>query len=61
MDPQLPRDVLSVWIGRRAADTFVILRARWLPSAYKRWLEVAELTAPTISIGTLPFMFRLLT
>ena len=47
MDPQLPRDVLPEWIGRRAADTFVTLRARWEPAARARWADVVELTAST--------------
>jgi phenylacetic acid degradation operon negative regulatory protein len=47
MDPQLPRDVLPDWIGRRAADTFVTLRAEWEPAARERWAEVVQLTAPT--------------
>jgi phenylacetic acid degradation operon negative regulatory protein len=46
MDPQLPRDVLPDWIGRRAADTFVTLRAKWEPAMRERWAEVVELTAP---------------
>lgn len=46
MDPQLPRDVLPDWIGRRAADTFVSLRTRWAPAARKRWTEVVQFTAP---------------
>ena len=53
-DPQLPRDLLPDWIGRRAADTFVTLRARWKLSARERWREVVELTAPeglTVSEG----------
>ena len=45
MDPQLPRDVLPDWIGRRAADTFVALRATWKPAARERWVELAQLTA----------------
>jgi DNA-binding transcriptional regulator PaaX len=47
MDPQLPRDVLPDWIGRRAADTFVSLRARWAPAARERWAEVVRFTAPS--------------
>lgn len=46
MDPQLPRDVLPDWIGRRAAVTFDTLRARWRPAARERWAEVVRLTAP---------------
>jgi phenylacetic acid degradation operon negative regulatory protein len=46
MDPQLPRDVLPDWIGRRAADTFVTLRANWEPGARASWAEVVGLTAP---------------
>jgi phenylacetic acid degradation operon negative regulatory protein len=46
MDPQLPRDALPDWIGRRAADTFVTLRARWKPSAAEHWAQVVRLTAP---------------
>jgi phenylacetic acid degradation operon negative regulatory protein len=47
MDPQLPRDVLPDWIGRRAADTFVSLRTRWAPAARERWAEVVRFTAPS--------------
>jgi phenylacetic acid degradation operon negative regulatory protein len=46
VDPQLPRDVLPDWIGRRAADTFVTLRARWVSAVRERWAEVVQLTAP---------------
>jgi PaaX-like protein C-terminal domain len=46
MDPQLPRDVLPEWIGRRAADTFVSLRTSWAPAARERWAEVVQFTAP---------------
>jgi phenylacetic acid degradation operon negative regulatory protein len=46
IDPQLPRDVLPDWIGRKAADTFVTLRARWEPAMRRRWEEVIEMTAP---------------
>jgi len=46
MDPQLPRDVLPDWIGRRAADTFVTLRAKWEPAMRERWAEIVRLTAP---------------
>jgi phenylacetic acid degradation operon negative regulatory protein len=48
MDPQLPKDLLPDWIGRRAADTFVTLRAKWKLSARERWREVVELTAPEV-------------
>jgi phenylacetic acid degradation operon negative regulatory protein len=44
MDPQLPRDVLPDWIGRRAADTFGTLRAKWERAAQERWAEVVHLT-----------------
>jgi phenylacetic acid degradation operon negative regulatory protein len=47
MDPQLPRDVLPDWIGHRAADTFVTLRAEWKPAMRERWAEVIHITAPT--------------
>lgn len=46
MDPQLPKDLLPNWIGRRAAATFVTLRATWKPAALERWQEVVHLTAP---------------
>jgi phenylacetic acid degradation operon negative regulatory protein len=46
MDPQLPKDLLPKWIGRRAAATFVTLRATWKPAALERWQEVVHLTAP---------------
>jgi phenylacetic acid degradation operon negative regulatory protein len=46
MDPQLPQDVLPDWIGRRAADAFVTLRARWEPAMRRRWAEVVQVTAP---------------
>lgn len=47
MDPQLPQDLLPDWIGRRAADTFVRLRAAWKPGARDRWREIAKLAAPS--------------
>ncbi len=47
MDPQLPPDVLPNWIGRRAAETFATLRARWGPGARTRWEEVVRATEPS--------------
>jgi phenylacetic acid degradation operon negative regulatory protein len=48
MDPQLPRDLLPDWIGRRAADTFVTLRATWKSAARAHWRDVVDLTAPDV-------------
>jgi phenylacetic acid degradation operon negative regulatory protein len=47
MDPQLPRDLLPDWIGRRAAATCARLHTAWHPGARERWREVVAGTAPT--------------
>jgi phenylacetic acid degradation operon negative regulatory protein len=46
MDPQLPRDLLPDWIGRRAADTFLALRRKWAPAAREHWADVVRRTTP---------------
>jgi phenylacetic acid degradation operon negative regulatory protein len=46
MDPQLPRDLLPDWIGRRAADLFIGLYRQWAPMAQDRWQEVVRMTSP---------------
>jgi phenylacetic acid degradation operon negative regulatory protein len=47
MDPQMPKDLLPDWIGRRATEVFLDLRTRWSPGAHQRWNEVVEATSPT--------------
>jgi phenylacetic acid degradation operon negative regulatory protein len=43
IDPQLPRDVLPDWIGRRAANTFSKLSQQWGPAARQRWAELTTM------------------
>jgi phenylacetic acid degradation operon negative regulatory protein len=46
LDPQLPEELLPGWIGRRAAELFVNLRAKWADETHARWKEVVTFTSP---------------
>jgi phenylacetic acid degradation operon negative regulatory protein len=52
MDPQMPKDMLPDWIGRRATEVFLELRRRWSPDAHERWAEIVELAAPASRAAT---------
>ena len=47
LDPQLPKELLPNWIGRRAARTFRERREQWSAAALARWAEVVTMTAPS--------------
>jgi phenylacetic acid degradation operon negative regulatory protein len=47
MDPQLPKDLLPDWIGRRAVRMSLRLQRRWRPGARQRWAEIADVQDPT--------------
>jgi len=42
MDPQLPKEMLPNWIGRRAATVLRDLREQWAPAAHRRWRALLE-------------------
>jgi phenylacetic acid degradation operon negative regulatory protein len=42
MDPQLPKELLPNWIGRRAATVLRDLREQWAPAAHRRWQALLD-------------------
>lgn len=42
MDPQLPKELLPNWIGRRAATVLRDLREQWAPVAHRRWQALLD-------------------
>lgn len=46
LDPQLPRDLLPDWIGRRAAEVYYTLSTTWASAARARWTEIVRETSP---------------
>lgn len=48
MDPQLPKDLLPNWVGRRATELVVDLHATWSEASRARWDEIVVATAPNV-------------
>jgi len=46
LDPQLPKELLPVWVGREAAALFRTLRSRWSATAHARFWEIVHASAP---------------
>jgi phenylacetic acid degradation operon negative regulatory protein len=42
VDPQLPKELLPNWIGRRAATVLRDLREQWSPAAHRRWQALLD-------------------
>jgi phenylacetic acid degradation operon negative regulatory protein len=46
LDPQLPVELLPVWVGREAAHLFRTLRHRWGATAHARFWEIVHDSGP---------------
>jgi phenylacetic acid degradation operon negative regulatory protein len=46
LDPQLPEELMSEWIGRDGASMFRRLRDQWSARAHRRWIEVVDESTP---------------
>lgn len=46
LDPQLPKELLTEWIGRDTAVLFQRRRDQWSAKAHARWQEIVDESAP---------------